>query len=96
MHLSAILGSEPLTDPDQGAYCTLAQPCNPCTSTTRSPSRADAFAVFSQDIPSSSLGFIDAHAAALELTVAGADLVIHQSRGLLTSQRKAGTTGAGT
>ncbi|XPS77281.1 Ribosomal protein lysine methyltransferase [Ascochyta lentis] len=71
MDLSAMLGSEPITDPDE-----------------------EAFVVFSQDIPSSSLGFIDAHAESLELTVAGVDLVIHQSRGLLTSDRKAGTTGA--
>jgi hypothetical protein len=31
----------------------------------------------------------------LEVSVAGHDLVIHQSRGLLTSDRKTGTTGAG-
>ncbi|KZM21048.1 Ribosomal protein lysine methyltransferase [Ascochyta rabiei] len=71
MDLSTILGSEPITDPDQ-----------------------EAFVVFSQEIPSSSLGIIDAHAEMLELTVARVDLVIHQSRGLLTSDRKAGTTGA--
>lgn len=57
---------------------------------------AEAFVVFSQEIPSRSLGFIDAHADQLELTVAAVDLVIQQSRGLLTSDRKAGTTGAGT
>ena len=51
--------------------------------------------VFSQDIPSQSLGFIDSQASTLEITVAGHDLTIHQSRGLLTSDRKEGTTGAG-
>jgi hypothetical protein len=56
-----------------------------------------AFVIFSQEIPSrNSLGIIDAHAESLELTVAGLDLVIAQSRGLLTSDRTAGTTGAGT
>ncbi|RMZ73456.1 diaminohydroxyphosphoribosylamino-pyrimidine deaminase [Pyrenophora seminiperda CCB06] len=54
----------------------------------------EAFIIFSQAIPSQSLGFIDSQAATLELSVAGHDLVIHQSRGLLTSDRKAGTTGA--
>ena len=52
--------------------------------------------MFSQEIPSSSLGFIDAYAEVLRFNVTGADLVIQQSRGLLTSDRKAGTTGAGT
>jgi hypothetical protein len=51
--------------------------------------------VFSQDIPSQSLGFIDAHASVLEISVAGHDLTIHQSPGLLKSTRKEGTTGAG-
>ncbi|RAR00408.1 diaminohydroxyphosphoribosylamino-pyrimidine deaminase [Stemphylium lycopersici] len=54
----------------------------------------DAFVVFSQDIPSQSLGFFDDQAATLEFNVAGHDLVIHHSKGLLTSDRKAGTTGA--
>jgi hypothetical protein len=51
--------------------------------------------VFSQEIPSQSLGFIDAHASTLEISVAGYDLTIHQSPGLLNSTRKEGTTGAG-
>ncbi|KAH6612137.1 hypothetical protein C7974DRAFT_407103 [Boeremia exigua] len=54
----------------------------------------EAFVIFSQEIPSRNLGIIDAHAEALELSVAGTDLIIQQSRGLLTSDRKAGTTGA--
>ncbi|KAF3043644.1 hypothetical protein E8E12_003439 [Didymella heteroderae] len=54
----------------------------------------EAFVIFSQALPSQALGFIDAHAESLELSVAGRDLVIQQSRGLLTSDRKAGTTGA--
>ncbi|KAH8728958.1 hypothetical protein GQ44DRAFT_701354 [Phaeosphaeriaceae sp. PMI808] len=53
-----------------------------------------AFVIFSQDIPSQSLGFIDSQASTLDISVAGYDLTIHQSRGLLTSDRKEGTTGA--
>ncbi|KAH4201990.1 hypothetical protein HBH98_066930 [Parastagonospora nodorum] len=54
----------------------------------------EAFVVFSQDIPSQSLGFIDSQASTLEVSVAGHDLVVHQSPGLLNSNRKEGTTGA--
>ncbi|CAN9113370.1 unnamed protein product [Alternaria alternata] len=54
----------------------------------------EAFVVFSQDIPSQSLGFIDSQDPTLEITVAGHDLVIHHSKGLLTSNRSEGTTGA--
>ncbi|KAH7382592.1 hypothetical protein DE146DRAFT_232713 [Phaeosphaeria sp. MPI-PUGE-AT-0046c] len=71
MHLTKILGTEPVVDAEE-----------------------EAFVVFSQDIPSQSLGFIDAHASTLEVSVSGYDLVIHQSPGLLTSNRKEGTTGA--
>jgi hypothetical protein len=62
---------------------------------TYSSNHAEAFIIFSQDIPSQSLGFIDSAAATLDVSVAGHDLVIQQSRGLLTSDRKTGTTGAG-
>ncbi|KAF2403304.1 hypothetical protein EJ06DRAFT_271849 [Trichodelitschia bisporula] len=54
----------------------------------------EAFVVFAQDLPSHNLGFVDAKATDVELTVGGRDLVIHQSPGLLTSSRKEGTTGA--
>ncbi|KAF2035217.1 hypothetical protein EK21DRAFT_54734 [Setomelanomma holmii] len=54
----------------------------------------EAFVVFSQAIPSQSLGFIDPKASTLEINVGGHDLTIHQSRGLLESTRKEGTTGA--
>ncbi|KAF2748752.1 hypothetical protein M011DRAFT_476135 [Sporormia fimetaria CBS 119925] len=56
---------------------------------------ADAFVLFSQELPSQlSLGFIDARTPSIEVTVAGRDLTIHHSRGLLSSDRKGGTTGA--
>ena len=58
-------------------------------------SRTEAFVVFSQTIPSQSLGFIVSKTPVIELSVAGRDLSIHQSRELLTSDRKQGTTGAG-
>lgn len=51
--------------------------------------------MFSQTIPSQSLGFIVSKTPVIELSVAGRDLSIHQSRELLTSDRKQGTTGAG-
>ncbi|KAF2201541.1 hypothetical protein GQ43DRAFT_471683 [Delitschia confertaspora ATCC 74209] len=54
----------------------------------------EAFLVFSNSIPSHSLGFVDSKASVIDLTVAGRDLSIHQSQGLLTSNRKEGTTGA--
>ncbi|KAH7121222.1 hypothetical protein B0J11DRAFT_61101 [Dendryphion nanum] len=54
----------------------------------------EAFLVFSQAIPSQSLGFIDSKASSINIEVAGRDLTISHSRGLLTSDRKAGTTGA--
>ncbi|TLS29697.1 hypothetical protein PpBr36_01070 [Pyricularia pennisetigena] len=54
----------------------------------------ETFILFSQDIPSQNLGFIDPSASTLELTVAGRDLTIHQSPGILSSTRSGGTTGA--
>ncbi|TLD27316.1 hypothetical protein PspLS_04787 [Pyricularia sp. CBS 133598] len=54
----------------------------------------ETFILFSQDIPSQNLGFIDPSASTLELAVAGRDLTIHQSPGILSSTRSGGTTGA--
>ncbi|KAK4130018.1 hypothetical protein BT67DRAFT_446129 [Trichocladium antarcticum] len=54
----------------------------------------ETFELFSQDPPSQSLGFIDGKAAVLELTVGGRDFAIHQSPGVLSSNRAGGTTGA--
>ncbi|KAK8119184.1 uncharacterized protein PG998_003810 [Apiospora kogelbergensis] len=47
-----------------------------------------------QEIPSQNLGFVDARASSLDLTVAGKDYVIHQSPAVLSSNRAGGTTGA--
>ncbi|TPX15018.1 uncharacterized protein E0L32_004848 [Thyridium curvatum] len=54
----------------------------------------ETFVLFSQDIPSGNLGFIDPRASALDLTIAGRDLTIHQSPAVLSSNRPGGTTGA--
>lgn len=54
----------------------------------------ETFLLFSQSIPSQNLGFIDAKATSLELTVSDNDLTITQSPGLLSSNRAGGTTGA--
>ncbi|KAF2019379.1 hypothetical protein BU24DRAFT_118785 [Aaosphaeria arxii CBS 175.79] len=54
----------------------------------------ESFLIFSQAIPSQSLGFVDSKAPTIQVSVAGRDLEIRQSRGLLTSDRSGGTTGA--
>ncbi|SPQ23774.1 37ae79d7-f47b-4e3f-b3a6-05d20da8d1cc [Thermothielavioides terrestris] len=55
----------------------------------------ETFALFAQDLPhEQNLGFVDAKALSLELTVAGRDLTIHQSPAVLSSNRAGGTTGA--
>lgn len=59
-----------------------------------SANSADAFLVFSQPAPSHELGILDPKAASLDVTVAGRDLTIAQSPGLLTSNRALGSTGA--
>ncbi len=55
----------------------------------------ETFELFAQDLPSQNLGFIDPKAAAVELTIAGRDLTVHQSPSILSSNRAGGTTGAG-
>ncbi|KAK6819540.1 diaminohydroxyphosphoribosylamino-pyrimidine deaminase [Apiospora arundinis] len=54
----------------------------------------ETFLLFSQEIPSQNLGFVDARSSSLDLTVAGKDYVIHQSPAVLSSNRAGGTTGA--
>ncbi|KIW05999.1 uncharacterized protein PV09_03182 [Verruconis gallopava] len=54
----------------------------------------EAFLLFSQQIPSHNLGFVDPRADTLNLVLAGKDVTIRQSPGLLESNRPAGTTGA--
>lgn len=52
------------------------------------------FLLFSQALPSHDLGFVDAIATSLEITVSGQDLNIRQSPKLLSTNRERGTTGA--
>ena len=54
----------------------------------------ETFLLFSRPNRSLNLGFIDSKATNLELTIAGRDLNITQSPGLLSSNRRRGTTGA--
>ena len=54
----------------------------------------ESFSLFTQEIPSQDLGFVDAKAMSLKITVCGRDLDIRQSPTLLSSNRKGGTTGA--
>lgn len=55
----------------------------------------ESFLLFSQSIPSQNLGFVDAKATVLELSIGNRDLSIHQSPTILSSNRDGGTTGAG-
>ncbi|KAI1095928.1 hypothetical protein F5B19DRAFT_489100 [Rostrohypoxylon terebratum] len=52
----------------------------------------ETFLLFSQDIPSQNLGFVDPKSTTLDLNVAGKDYVIHQSPTILN--RPGSTTGA--
>ncbi|EFX03465.1 hypothetical protein CMQ_393 [Grosmannia clavigera kw1407] len=55
----------------------------------------ETFLLFALDRPAAqNLGFVDPHVAELDLSVAGRDLVVHQSPAVLTSSRPGGTTGA--
>ncbi|KAK4644289.1 Ribosomal protein lysine methyltransferase [Podospora bellae-mahoneyi] len=54
----------------------------------------ETFELFAQELPSQNLGFVDSKASTVELTIAGRDLTIHQSPGVLSSNRAGGTTGA--
>src|SRR5690348_9589579 len=54
----------------------------------------ETFLLFSKQIPSHNLGFVNAHARSIAIGVGGRDFTILQSPGLLTSNRDSGTTGA--
>lgn len=56
----------------------------------------ESFLLFARDIPSQNLGFIDASASTVEVSVHGHEFSIMQSPGVLASRRAGGTTGAGT
>ncbi|KAI8624534.1 hypothetical protein F5Y19DRAFT_312970 [Xylariaceae sp. FL1651] len=52
----------------------------------------ETFLLFSQNIPSQNLGFVDSQATTIDLTIAGKDYTIHQSPTILN--RPGSTTGA--
>ncbi|KAI1274193.1 hypothetical protein F5Y07DRAFT_374273 [Xylaria sp. FL0933] len=52
----------------------------------------ETFLLFSQEIPSQNLGFVDSQATTIDLTIAGKDYTIHQSPTILN--RPGSTTGA--
>ncbi|KAM3509872.1 hypothetical protein MY10362_000315 [Beauveria mimosiformis] len=54
----------------------------------------ETFLLYSQPLPSSDLGFVDPRARTVEVRVGGVDYTIHQSPGVLSSDRAGGTTGA--
>ncbi len=65
-----------------------------CLGEAISDPEEESFLLFSQQIPSQDLGFVNAKATSLEITVSGRDLTIRQSPTLLSSNREEGTTGA--
>ncbi|OJJ46622.1 hypothetical protein ASPZODRAFT_16378 [Penicilliopsis zonata CBS 506.65] len=54
----------------------------------------ESFLLFSQDIPSSNLGFVDSRASSVEITINETEYTIRQSPTILSSARGGGTTGA--
>ncbi|KAJ5233049.1 hypothetical protein N7468_006005 [Penicillium chermesinum] len=54
----------------------------------------EAFLLFSQDIPTANLGFVDSRATEVEVAIRDVEYTIHQSPTLLASSRAGGTTGA--
>ncbi|OJD17835.1 hypothetical protein AJ78_02076 [Emergomyces pasteurianus Ep9510] len=54
----------------------------------------EAFTLFSQEIPSQNLGFVDSRANTIDVTIQGRDIQIRQSPTILSSTRAGGTTGA--
>ncbi|CAH0048947.1 unnamed protein product [Clonostachys solani] len=54
----------------------------------------ETFLLFSQEIPSQNLGFIDPTAPSVEVVVHDREYTIHQSPTVLSSSRAGGTTGA--
>lgn len=54
----------------------------------------ESFLLFSQSIPSQSLGFVDSKATLIEVDVNNREFQIHQSPTILSSNRGGGTTGA--
>ncbi|KAF7716232.1 Uncharacterized protein PECH_005101 [Penicillium ucsense] len=54
----------------------------------------EAFYLFSQEISTPNLGFVDSRAPTLDVQIGGNEYTVHQSPSLLSSSRAGGTTGA--
>ncbi|EPS28812.1 hypothetical protein PDE_03758 [Penicillium oxalicum 114-2] len=54
----------------------------------------EAFLLFSQEIPTTNLGFLDSRASSLDIPIGSHEYTVHQSPTLLSSSRAGGTTGA--
>lgn len=90
--LSQLLATgEEVTDPEEG----MIFPSLPLIIHLTILQLSEAFLLFSQDIPTSNLGFVNARATTLDLTIRGNEYTIHQSPTILSSSRAGGTTGAG-
>lgn len=81
--------------PDEGSHHIYLSPLIPEVHLQLTESCSETFEIFSHDFPCSNLGFVDPKAQEVEVNVAGKDYTIRQSPGLLSSNRKEGTTGAG-
>jgi hypothetical protein len=55
----------------------------------------ETFVLFSREIPSQNLGFVDPRSNTIDITVHGKDFTIRQSPTVLSSNRAGGTTGSG-
>ncbi|KAM3538925.1 hypothetical protein ARSEF1564_008164 [Beauveria bassiana] len=82
--LESLLEPE-IEDADEGSSPMLTDASPPC---------AETFLLYSQPLPSFDLGFVDPRARTVEARVGGVDYTIHQSPGVLSSDRAGGTTGA--
>lgn len=56
---------------------------------------SETFLTFANNLPSQNLGMVNPKADSVDVSVGDADFTIHQSPGILASDRSAGTTGAG-
>ncbi|KAI2469915.1 hypothetical protein F4781DRAFT_392293 [Annulohypoxylon bovei var. microspora] len=84
------LGSE-ILDPDEGKI-GIGIPLSQTPTSSTNTALLETFLLFSQDIPSQNLGFVDPRSTTLDLNIAGKDYVIHQSPTILN--RPGSTTGA--
>ncbi|RMZ86349.1 hypothetical protein DV736_g6423, partial [Chaetothyriales sp. CBS 134916] len=78
-----------MTTPPSGiadAYAWLGTPVEDASEET--------FFIFSQDVPSSNLGYIDNTSSTIDIDIGSRSLTLRQSPGLLKSDRSTGTTGA--